>query len=126
MNAVRLANTSIDDEPSSLTGVNQLLALVKRSDTVAVKSEGTRAVFQAIRSICAQSQNELPVEEKRRAIEAMTSSSAAIALAELAHRGRTKPYFILISEGILGLTLLSLQPSGGTSYICEIFTSYFT
>ena len=92
-----------------------------------MKSEGTRTVYQVIRSICIQNQSSSVDEDQRReAINILTASSSAIALAELAHRGRAKPYVILINEAIGGLTLLSLQTSGGTCIssvsfeICQI------
>ncbi|GJJ12165.1 hypothetical protein Clacol_006406 [Clathrus columnatus] len=116
-NATKLAIAKAD--PSSATGVQQILALVKRSDTVAVKSEGTRAIFQVIRSVCSQtSKVGLQSDKRELAIQAVTDETAIKALAELAGQGRHKPYFILILEGVLGMTLLSLQP-GGASLVAK-------
>lgn len=99
--------------PTSPTGVDQILALVKRSDTVAVKSEGTRVVVNVIKSLCSQAPDEVGLEQRRKAIELVINSASATALAELV--GRSKKYPVLISEGIVALTLLSLQASGCTS-----------
>ncbi|KAI0306358.1 hypothetical protein B0F90DRAFT_1808081 [Multifurca ochricompacta] len=63
------------------TGLHQILSLVKRSDTTAVKSEGTR-VF-------------------------VNFSSPRSRPAQLV--GRSKKYPILVNEGIVALTLLSIQ-----------------
>ncbi|KAF8507234.1 hypothetical protein JB92DRAFT_2735750 [Gautieria morchelliformis] len=107
-NAIQLAVSCAAANP---TGIDQILALVKRSDTVAVKSEGTRVIVNVVKSLCSQTQaNGKRPDEWRKAIELVASSSAATALAELV--GRSRKYPVLISEGVVALTLLSLQPSG--------------
>lgn len=101
--------TRANASPTSPTGIDQILALVKRSDTVAVKSEGTRVIVNVIKSLCAQTQaDERKLEQRRKAIGLITMSASATALAELV--GRSRKYPVLISEGIIALTLLSLQP----------------
>lgn len=100
----------------SPTGIDQILALVKRSDTVAVKSEGTRVIVNVIKSLCTQTlTDEVTLEQRRKAMELVTASTSATALAELV--GRSRKYPVLISEGIIALTLLSLQPSGCMSFL---------
>jgi hypothetical protein len=80
-----------------------------------VKSEGTRAIVNVIKSLCSHPNADEASEQQRVATDAVTSLAAATALAELV--GRSKKYPVLISEGIVGLTLLSLQPSGGTLFL---------
>lgn len=97
--------------------MQQILGLIQRSDTVAVKSEGTRAIFQVIRSVCSQTPKSVVQPDKRQiALQALTQAAVVKVLVELTNRGRFKPYFILITEGVLGLTLLALQPGGGEGF----------
>ncbi|KAF8520236.1 hypothetical protein BU17DRAFT_46922 [Hysterangium stoloniferum] len=113
-NAVQLAVTR-STGTDARSGVDQVLALLKRSDTIAVKSESTRAIFQVIRAVCKQRHSNDSVikeEAQHKAIEALTVPATTTALVELANQGRIKPYFILINESVLGLILLSCQPSG--------------
>ena len=110
-NAVQLTVSRANESPTSPTGVDQILALVKRSDTVAVKSEGTRVIVNVIKSLCSQAAGEVGLEQRHKAIKLVINSGSATALAELV--GRSKKYPVLISEGIVALTLLSFQVSGG-------------
>ncbi|KAF8266452.1 hypothetical protein EI94DRAFT_1830630 [Lactarius quietus] len=87
------------------TGLNQILALVERSDTTAVKSEGTRVFVNVIRTLWHE---DTPVDSRRRdAMVVVSLPPIALALAQLV--GRSKRYPILINEGIVALTLLSLE-----------------
>lgn len=95
------------------TGLNQILALLRRSDTIAVKSEGTRVFVNVIRTLWSQV---TPASEKRTAsMNAITTPSVALALAQLI--GRSKKYPILINEGMVALTLLSLHGRGGMLHL---------
>lgn len=95
------------------TGLNQILALLRRSDTIAVKSEGTRVFVNVIRTLWSQI---TPASEKRTAsMNAITTPSVALALAQLI--GRSKKYPILINEGMVALTLLSLHGRGGMLHL---------
>lgn len=109
-NAIQLAVSRADATPLAPTGIDQILALVKRSDTVAVKSEGTRVIVNVIKSLASCTGDDM-VEQRRDAVHLMTSLASATALAELV--GRSKKYPVLINEGLVGLTLLSVQPLGG-------------
>ncbi|KAI0293104.1 hypothetical protein BC826DRAFT_1016962 [Russula brevipes] len=75
------------------TGLHQILTLVKRSDSTAVKSEGTRVFVNVIRTLWHE---DTPDGEQRKT--GKTTSA----------RPR-KRYPILINEGIVALTLLSLH-----------------
>ena len=91
--------------PAQLTGLHQILTLVQRSDTTAVKSEGTRIFVNVIRTLWHE---DTPSDERQRAaMAAISIPPVALALAQLV--GRSKKYPILINEGIVALTLLSLE-----------------
>lgn len=78
---------------------------MKRSDSTAVKSEGTRVFVNVIRTLWHE---DTPDGEKRKgAMGIVSTAPIALALAQLV--GRSKRYPILINEGIVALTLLSLH-----------------
>jgi hypothetical protein len=91
------------------SGLRQILALVKRSDKIVVKSEGTRVLVNAVRTLWSAVTPESA--ERRRAMDAVTTPASALALAQLI--GRSKKYPVLINEAVVALTLLSLTPAGG-------------
>ena len=86
------------------TGLNQILTLVERSDTTAVKSEGTRVFVNVIRTLWQEDTHDA---RHRGAMAAVSLPPIALALAQLV--GRSKKYPILINEGIVALTLLSME-----------------
>lgn len=104
-------------QPLQASPLNQILALVRRSDSVAVKSEGTRVFVNAIKSIWSSeaSSNSDPSWTQRRkaAMDQLVTPSIAAVLAQMI--GRSKKYAILISEGVFAFSLLSMQPTGGIS-----------
>ena len=109
-----LPDPSNPEEPTALT---QILALVRRSDTVAVKSEGTRVFVNAIKTVWSNDvANADPEVSKRRkeAMEKLVTPTCAATLAQLI--GRSKKYAILINEGVVALSLLSTHSSGGASH----------
>jgi len=94
-----------DGQAATSTGLHQILSLVKRSDSTAVKSEGTRVFVNVIRTLWHE---DTPDGEKRKAAMGIVSTGpVALTLAQLV--GRSKRYPILINEGIVALTLLSLH-----------------
>jgi len=94
-----------DGQDAASTGLNQILALVRRSDSTAVKSEGTRVFVNVIRTLWHE---DTPDGEQRKAAMGIVSTAPiALTLAQLV--GRSKRYPILINEGIVALTLLSLH-----------------
>lgn len=107
-NALSLVLAS-DDQTATSTALEQIMALVRRSDSVAVKSEGTRVLANAIKSLTSDS---TPGDERRkRARTAIATSENAFALAALV--GRSKKYPILINEGVVALSFLTASTSGG-------------
>jgi hypothetical protein len=94
-----------DGQDAASTGLHQILSLVKRSDSTAVKSEGTRVFVNVIRTLWHE---DTPDGEQRKAAMGIVSTGPiALTLAQLV--GRSKRYPILINEGIVALTLLSLH-----------------
>jgi hypothetical protein len=122
------------EQTSSLTGLAQILALVKRSDSVPVKSEGTRVLVNVVKSLwssdfaistaaesltspvtagAVDSADLLGKQRKRTAAVRKTlSPECAEALASLVERSGKYP--LLVNEGVVALSLMSTQKEGGT------------
>lgn len=113
-----------------------MLALVKRSDSVPIKSEGSRVLVNVVKSLWSNnlpaspsaSSVESPVAgtfnkddllEKQRkrnaAIRTVLTSECALTLAGLV--GRSGKYPLLINEGVVALSLLSTQKEGGQAIL---------
>jgi hypothetical protein len=116
--------------PSAPTGLAQILALVRRSESVTVKSEGTRVLVNVVKSLWSAGPITSPavdsvtepsngskehISEKQRkravAIRAVLSSESALALATLV--GRSGKYPLLVNEGVVALSLLCTHREGG-------------
>ena len=100
--------------------MRRLLALIRRSDKTAIKSEGTRVLVNAARTLWSTAAPD--GDARRAAMSAMTSTDVANALAQLI--GRSKKYPLLVNEGVVGLTLLSLSPAGGTHFAVDSLAYY--
>lgn len=104
---------------SNASGLDQLLALIKRSDSVAVKSEGTRVLVNVIKSIRSTAsspasdnpQQTVDGQKRQDAMEKMRTPECTEALANLVTRSGKFP--LLVNEGIVALSLLSTHPFGG-------------
>jgi len=93
----------------------QILDLVNRSDSIAVKSEGTRVLVNIVKSLWSTDNSATAQErtaKRQSAIQAILNSNCAFALARLV--GRSKRYPVLINEGIVAMSLMSTQPGGAT------------
>jgi len=110
------------------TGLSQILLLVKRSDRVAAKSEGTRIVVNLVKSLwsndslnTSKSAESLSRQQKRdEAITTLLSVPCVEALTALL--GRSLKYPILVNEAVVALSLLSTHCGGGE---CESISPYF-
>ena len=94
--------------------MRQILDLVRRSDSIATKSEGTRVLVNAVKSLWSTDPKNLDEERvKRREItmKAIVTEPCVSALARLI--GRSKRYPTLINEGVVALSLISTHPNGG-------------
>lgn len=105
------------------SGLVQILALVQRSDAVPIKSEGTRVLVNAIKSLWSSDSTpsqagglqNLEQRQTRRlnAMRSLMTPDCADALARLI--GRSGKYPVLVNEGVVALSLLSTQRDGGKS-----------
>ncbi|KAF8654090.1 hypothetical protein AX16_003623 [Volvariella volvacea WC 439] len=114
------------DGANSKTGLEQVLALAKRSDSVPIKSEGTRVlvnVVKALWSSAAAANTALSQEKRRTAMEAVLSSESADALSNFI--GRSGKFPLLINEGIVAMSLLSTTEAGA-KYMLEALASPLT
>jgi len=102
-------------DDSAGSALDQILALVRRSDSIAVKSEGTRVLVNVIKSLWSSdsaSDSSAKAQKRRECMAAVANAAGAAALAQLV--GRSKKYPILINEGVVALSLLSTHANGGT------------
>lgn len=128
---------SENKESTRPTGLSQILALVKRSDSVPVKSEGTRVVVNVIKSLWANGPvnvdtadpalsngklNKEDVEErqqrKQAAMQTVLTPECAFALASLV--ARSGKYPLLVNEGVVALSLLSTHNAGGKCHLLHL------
>lgn len=119
-NACNFILEPVDSQDPPSTGLSQLLALVKRSDIVAIKSEGTRILVNLIRSLWTNERRDEPTSEEEqqarqqkrlKAMDALLTPACAEALAALI--GRSTKHLILINEGVVASSLLSMHRDGG-------------
>lgn len=99
-------------DSSSPAGLTQIIALVRRSDTVAIKSEGTRVLVNVTKSLLSSATSSDSGEKQSRqsAIEGVLTPASVEVLAALI--GRSMKYPLLVNEGVVALTLLSTQGKG--------------
>lgn len=112
------------------TGLSQVLALVRRTNSTPVRSEGTRVLVNVIRSLCQSGTAQNPsmsapsspvahdIEatiDRQKSLDAsmrtVLTSECAFALASLV--GRSGKYPLLVNEGVVALSLMCTQPAGG-------------
>ena len=99
--------------PPQPSGLEQIIALVGRSDSIVVKSEGTRVIGYVVKSLWRAVEQCAPeeIDPMRAAMTKVASAPAIQALAEMLARNRK--HVILLNESILALTLLSGQSVAG-------------
>jgi hypothetical protein len=110
-NSLALVSPAGEGAAHDVTPLQQLLALTRRSDSVAVKSEGTRVLVNVIKSLW--SNDSTLGDQRKQAMGAVVTPPCAQALAQMV--GRSKKYPILINEGVVALTLMSTHAQGGQS-----------
>jgi hypothetical protein len=100
----------LEGQEQGSIALQQILALINRSDSVPVKSEGTRVLVHAIKSLW--SSDASAGGRRQEAMATLLTPQVANALAQLI--GRSKKYPVLVNEGVIALTLLSTHAKGGT------------
>ena len=98
-----------ESQRNEQSALEQITGLAQRADSVTVKSEGTRVLANAIKTLTA----DLPSTDQRRkaAARAVVTPANANALAALI--GRSKKYPMLINEAVVALSFLTAQERGG-------------
>lgn len=130
--------------PTVPTGLSQIIALVKRSDSIPLKSEGSRVVVNVVKSLwsnhilppprtrsaesplLASSNKDVIINQQHKrntAIRAVLTPECALILAGLV--GRSGKYPLLVNEGIVALSLLSTQKDGGMTMLSSSFSRIF-
>ncbi|ELU44880.1 hypothetical protein AG1IA_01089 [Rhizoctonia solani AG-1 IA] len=109
-----VASPVIDDDDEEPSGMDQVINLSQRSDTVALKSEAARVLVNAVKSLWSPAGPEESIAvsagQRKRAIRRLSNRQSTRALAELV--GRSRKYPVLLNEGIVALTLLGSQHHG--------------
>ena len=121
-----------DRFPTVTTGLSQIIALVKRSDSIPLKSEGSRVIVNVVKSLwsnhilppsrgrstesplsASSNKDDVMNQQHKRniAIRAVLTPECALILAGLV--GRSGKYPLLVNEGIVALSLLSTRKEGG-------------
>ncbi|KAJ7097972.1 hypothetical protein B0H15DRAFT_823645 [Mycena belliarum] len=126
------------DDASSPTGLSQIMALVKRTKSTPVRSEGTRVLVNVIKSLWSNDPSANPsmnatlqgintadalLENQRKRHESMQTvltPECAFALASLV--GRSAKYPLLVNEGVVALSLMSTIKAGGPLALSAILT----
>ncbi|KAB5594115.1 hypothetical protein CTheo_2452 [Ceratobasidium theobromae] len=112
----------IDDDGSDdddVSGMDQVINLSHRSDTVSLKSETARVLVNAVKSLWSPAGPEESITvspaQRKRAVHRLSNMQSTRVLAELVGRSRRFP--VLLNEGILALTLLGSRPAGAPHVI---------
>ena len=97
------------------TALSQILALIKRSDSIPIKSEGTRVLVNVIKSLWYNERGVESSEERQKKKDAcmavVLTKECASTLTNLVWRSGKYP--VLVNEGIVAMTLLCTHPAGG-------------
>lgn len=106
-NSIKIATSS---EGSSC--IEQILSLVKRSDAVAIKSEGTRVLVNVVKSLCAHNKATPSADPRyQNAVQLITKPEYSLYLAQLL--ARSQKYHLLINESLIAMTLVAVHSNGG-------------
>lgn len=97
------------------TGLSQILALIKRSDSISIKSEGARVLVNVIKSLWYNERGVESSDERQKKKDAcMTVVLTMECVSTLTNLiGRSGKYPVLVNEGIVAMTLLSTHATGG-------------
>lgn len=98
------------------------MSLVQRTESISIKSEGTRVLVNAIKTLWSSAIPATPStpddeglsqqkQKQKQAIRLLLTQDCATALALLV--ARSGKYPLLVNEGIVALSLMSTQRAGG-------------
>lgn len=139
-NTFALVLPSTEETSEHATGLSLIMALVKRTKSTPVRSEGTRVLVNVIKSLWSNdpaaspsnaamtatlqginSTNLLLENQRKRheSMQAVLTRECAFALASLV--GRSAKYPLLVNEGVVALSLMSTVKTGGETHF---FFSY--
>lgn len=109
------------------TGLSQILALIKRSDSISIKSEGSRVLVNLVKSLWFSERILGPSDERQKkkdqCISILLTPECATTLTALIARSNRYP--ILVNEGIVAISLLSTHKLGGTNNLCALTFKFF-
>ncbi|KAF6765164.1 hypothetical protein DFP72DRAFT_870286 [Ephemerocybe angulata] len=104
-------------DPDYKTALQKIMALVSRSDSVPIKSEGTRVLVNVIRTVLLRRNASLPSsaripadKDKQQAIDTVMTPDNLNALS--AFLARSGKFPILINEGVVAFNLICTQKGG--------------
>ncbi|KAH7889737.1 hypothetical protein F5I97DRAFT_1802615 [Phlebopus sp. FC_14] len=109
-NSIKLVLPSkAENHPPS--GLSQLVSLINRSNDVAIKSEGTRVIANAVNSVWSKASHEEARQRNReKAMETLLTASCTDVLAALI--GRSSKHPMLINEAVVALACLGTHHNG--------------
>lgn len=97
------------------SGLVQILALIKRSDSVSIRSEGSRVLVNVVKSLWFTERPTGASDERQKkrdqCVASVLTPECANTLTALI--GRSNKYPILVNEGIVAISLLSTHKLGG-------------
>jgi len=105
------------------TGFSQILALINRSDSTPIRSEGSRVVVNVVKSLWfPERDKEVSADAQKKRDKArsylLTPECVGILAALIARSNR---YPILVNEGLVAMTLLSTHQGGGPLVLEALF-----
>ncbi|KAF8797982.1 hypothetical protein BYT27DRAFT_7228589 [Phlegmacium glaucopus] len=114
----------IQNNSNRPTGLSQILALIKRSDSVSIKSEGTRVLVNVIKSLWFNERGVESSDERQKKKDAcmttvLTMECATMLTNLIRSSGK---YPVLVNEGIVAMSLLCTHQAGGALVLDALTT----
>ena len=105
----------LENSGNHLTALSQILALIKRSDAISIKSEGTRVLVNVIKSLWYNERGVESSDERQKKKDACMTAVLTMECASILTNliWRSGKYPVLVNEGIVAMTLLCTHPAGG-------------
>ncbi|KAJ7774775.1 hypothetical protein B0H16DRAFT_1508334 [Mycena metata] len=140
-NTFTLVLPATGEDPVQPTGLSLIMALVRRTKSTPVRSEGTRVLVNVIKSLWSNDPSASPANtvmtatlqginsadvlhenqrKRHESMQAVLNPECALALASLV--GRSAKYPLLVNEGVVALSLMSTLKAGGPLALTAILT----